>query len=340
VSDFQAIVAIAAVRESGWSAAQRSVFAMLAMRASVDGDCWASAATIGADCGYDERTARRMMDALEACGAIIGRARRGQTTVWRLHPEAVPRVPRAADPGDPGHRIRGPRAQDPGTPGTGSGVAPGRAEGPRTADPATPDSRSEDPGSAVRDPGQPIRRSLQDPSSDPSSDPSTLLEGSGVQARTHRALTKALELQQARALSTGDVGPLLTKQDEQHIGRWAKATPPYGPGDFEIVWAYFASSDEFQPLRARAKGHFRWATLCNEKFPDRVRLARAWEARGRCDLDEDALARAPARSRAVDRSDALTEQLARYSTGQAVAFDEEPVVITVLRSELASGGGT
>lgn len=339
MSDFQAIVAIAAVRESGWSAAQRSVFVMLAMRASVDGDCWASAATIGADCGYDERTARRMMDALATAGAIVGRARPGQTTVWRLHPEAIPCVARAADPGQPGQPIRGPRVADPGTPGPRSGVTPGAEGGPRAADPTTPGGRSEDPGSAPGNPGQPIRRSLQDPSMDPSMDPSTLLEGSGVQARTTQALTKALELQQARALAIGDVEPLLTKQDEQHVGRWVKATPPYGPADFALVWAYFASSDEFQPLRARAKGHFRWATLCNDKFPDRVRLARAWDARGRSDLDEDAIARAPARSRAVDRSDALSEQLARYRTGQTEAFDEE-VVITVVRTEVASGGGT
>lgn len=332
VSDFQAIVAIAAVRASGWSAAMRSVFIMMALRASVDGDCWASAVTIGVDCGYDERTARRMMDALATAGAIVGRARPGQSTVWRLQPQAIPCEPRVADPGQAGQPIRGPRVADPGTPGPRSGVTPDAQEGPRAADPKTPGGRSEDPGSAPGNPGRPIRRSLYDPSIDPSMDPSTQLEGGGVASRITQALARATELQRDRARTIGDVEPVLTKQDEQHVARWVKTSPPYGPADFALVWAYFAASDEFQPSRARVKGHFRWATLCNDKYPDRVRLARAWEARGRRDLEDAAAERAPPRSRPVDRASDLDDRLARIA-GRDAHEAPEDVILTVIAQE-------
>lgn len=126
---FKALPVIAATRSATHlSPTARHVLIAVAMRAGRDGDrealCWASAATLGADTGLAERTVRRVLDDLAACGALEAERRPGQTTRYRVLGVGTP------DTGS-GVGASGPRTQDPGS--------------PRTQDPGTPDTVSDDP---------------------------------------------------------------------------------------------------------------------------------------------------------------------------------------------------
>jgi hypothetical protein len=302
--DFKILPVLTAVRESVLTATQRHVLIAMAHRASLAGECWAANPTIGADCGLEERAVRTAIKALAAHGVVVDLGVRGRTRCWRLHVGAIPR------------RVTP-------TPDLGSGVE----DGPRIVDPGTPDRGSGYPDRGSANPGSTIRRSVHDPSMDPSSDPST---DAGARSDPAQAFSEehpnafampgsdqiitARECQERRCNSHSDVKPALTGEDMRAIRRWAKADHP--SLHFALVWDYFGTSDDFEPAQARAKGHYRWSTLCNDRFEERLTLAQRWSERGRVDP-------LPKATTAGQRAATIQSQLG--AIGQAA----ERVIITV-----------
>jgi hypothetical protein len=69
--------------------------------------------------------------------------------------------------------------------------------------------------------------------------------------------------------------------------------------DLERLGRYFATSDEFQPRKARENGLMRWSMLLNDKREQRFDLCNAWHERGCIDLEATT---GPPRSRGQPKS--------------------------------------
>jgi hypothetical protein len=85
------------------------------------------------------------------------------------------------------------------------------------------------------------------------------------------------------------------------------------------LWFYVQQSGEDEPVFLRARGHTGWSTLLNDRMPERVERALAWERRGRVDLVVPGPpARAAPRRReptfAEEMAAAIDEKFSRFTT--------------------------
>jgi hypothetical protein len=129
---------IKAVRGSALSSTQRHVLIHVAYRAGDDGECWASATTLGDDTGLSEREVRRTLGELAGLGVLEATPRRGQTAVYRL----TGRFPTPDGKSGGSGRHVTPDGKSPRTPGPDTPDA--TSYPPRTGSPGTPDAMSDD----------------------------------------------------------------------------------------------------------------------------------------------------------------------------------------------------
>lgn len=292
---FKTYAVMTAARSTRLSPSERLVLSFMALRAnSTTGLCWASQSTIAEDTGLSERQVRTAMADLRDRGVIVKVPANHPSDTYRFDVDALERSKGAPDKGERGGaRVRRNRCEpipEPDAANTAPAIsAPAKTAG--TGKDCLPDRQR------LPDPPAKTAANL---SIDLSNDQSIEKEN----ARPTRTeipsfidhadeLNACAAIQQQWAERHG-VPLLLSPEDQQAIRKRCKRGAALT--DFVLLGAWFLESDEFQPTQSRADGWLRWKTICNDGFDERVRLARAWNARGRTSAGPPARA-APSRDR-------------------------------------------
>lgn len=210
---------IAATRGSALSPPQRHVLTHIAMRAGIDGQCWASVATLADDTGHSPRTVQRALAALVDLGVLRAAAVPGRSTTYTV---CADRIPRQSDGGTPDSLS--PHPSHPDTPVT---------ESPPTLCHPTPDSLTPPPPSEshptpVRESPDPFLDPIQ--RSDPGKRESALAPGAGPpgEGRTPPGLAVAAReaLSAIWEREVVDLGPVRLDA-ERVVELWeARGRPP------------------------------------------------------------------------------------------------------------------
>ena len=248
-----------AARASTLSSTQRAVVNAIAFRADASGECWAAVTTIASDTGFSERAARDAIRALERCGALVASTRPGQSTIWSVHPLAIPQAPRQQVP---------PRGA------AGSGVTPAGDAGVVEE---TPAAGAGTPAAGAPDQSKIHPRSIQDPStlSARENSPDTRPVG---EAELAIAELTARAMQDDTTRTPGWILPNGVQNAIRGLIR-------RGVTVAEVIlvddWLRHSGHSEAVFLRHRAVG---WASIAKDdkgRWSIRLSWAKSWDAAGR-----------------------------------------------------------